>query len=80
MAQHIARIQYNAPEKVGEGRPAESETLPCISISISSPERISRGEDVPAATLEGRLLRLPSGHALQVTGKYFRIIAGVNSR
>ena len=80
MARHTARIQYNSPEKGGEGRPRESETLPWISISISSPGRISRGENEPAVTFEGRRLRLPSEHALQVPGKYLRIMAGVNSR
>ena len=29
---------------------------------------------------EGRRLRLPSGHELQVTGKCFQMILGVNSR
>ena len=79
MARQTARIQYKAPEKEGEGRPVESEILPCISISISSPGRISRGVDESVATLEGRRLRLPSGQELQVTGKCFRMILGVNS-
>ena len=57
----------------------ESETLQWISISISSPGRISRGIDASVATLEGRRLRSPSGHELQVTGKCFRMILGVNS-
>ena len=80
MARHTVRIQYRAPEKEGEGLPVESETLPWISISISSPGRILRGVDASVDTIEGRRLRLPSGHEWQVTGIYLRMMAGVNSR
>ena len=76
MARHTARIQYRAPEKEGEGLASESETLPWISISISSPGRISRGVNVSVDTIEGRRLRLPSGHEWQVTGKYLRRMMG----